>query len=199
MTASPLELIECLGSDDFNERARALAALVGLGRGAAPALREALDGEDDTVRAGAARALAEIGDPDSSDRLAAATADPNAEVRAYAALGLARAGDPRAIEALVGTIDELPDPLHYPYTGSVYALIELGPPALTAVAPLLSADAPTTRQRAFVVVRSVVSALEAGNDWAALWDELGRYDPDGDAAEREAAAEEWAAWIREQA
>jgi HEAT repeat protein len=187
------ELIERLGSDDFNERARSLAALVGLGRGAAPALRKALDDGDPTLRAQAARALSEIGDPDSADVLSAATADPDNAVRAYAAVGLARLGDTRALDALVSTIDDLPDPLHHPYTASVYALIDLGSASLPAVAPLLRAESAATRERAFLVVRSVVSATE---DWTPLWERLGRYDPNGDQVARDAAARQWEERIR---
>ncbi len=196
MTRSPEELVGLLGADDPNERARSLAALVGLGSAAVPALLEALEqAGDGDIRRRAAQGLAEIGDPGTADALAAASTDADPEVRGQAALGLARIGDPRALEALVRTIDDLADPLHYPYTGAVYALIDLGPPSLPAVAPLLSAEAPATRQRAFAVVQSVVSALD-GTDWGALWDELGRYDPAGDDAAREAAAARWAAWIR---
>ena len=194
MTTPPEELIRHLGSDDFNERARALAALVARGRSAAPSLAQALGEPGDLVRAQAAQALAEIADPDSADVLAAATDDGNADVRAHAAAGLARVGDPRAVDALVRTIDDLPDLEHHPYTSSVYGLIDLGRPSLPAVAPLLSADDPMTRLRAFVVVRSVVSTMD---DWNALWDSLGRYDPSAEPADREAAAERWRAWIRE--
>jgi HEAT repeat protein len=197
MTASPSDLIERLRSADFNERAKAFAALVGQGRSAAPALVRVLEEPDDLVRTQAARALSEIADPGTADALAAATNDGNANVRAHAAAGLARIGDERAVEAMVRTIDDLPDLMHHPYTSSVYGLIDLGRPSLPAVAPLLSADDPMTRLRAFVVVRSVVSALEEGSDWNALWDSLGRYDPDAERAEREAAAELWTDWIRD--
>jgi HEAT repeat protein len=150
---STADLIDRLASADFNERAQALAALVGEGAAAAPALVEALS--DARVRAPAARALAEIAAPDTADVLAAALDDPDPAVRGHAALGLARLRDPRALDALVRTIDDLPDPLRHPYTASVRALIELGPPALEAVEPLLAADDPTTRERAALVARSV--------------------------------------------
>jgi HEAT repeat protein len=196
VTSSPAELVRGLGADDPTERARSLAALVVLGSAAVPALLEALDRPGDgEARRLAAQGLAEIGDPRTADALAAASTDADPEVRGQAALGLARIGDRRALEALARTIDDLPDPLHHPYTGAVYALIDLGPPALTAVAPLLSAEAPATRQRAFAVVQSVVAAMD-GTDWAALWVELGRYDPAGDDTAREAAATQWARWIR---
>lgn len=195
MTTSPSELIARLGSAEFNERAKALAALVGQGRSAAPSLARALDAPDDLIRVQAARGLAEIADPSTADTLAVATDDGNADVRGNAALGLARIGDPRAVDALVRTIDDVPDLIHHPYTSSVYGLIDLGSASLPAVAPLLSADDPTTRLRAFVVVRSVVSSVDEGSDWNVLWDTLGRYDPDAERAEREAAAALWTDWI----
>jgi HEAT repeat protein len=122
------------------------------------------------------------------------TRDGNPDVRAHAALGLARVGDRRATAALVRTIDDLPDIEHHPYSLSVYGLIDLGLPALPTVVPLLSAVHAITRQRAFEVVRATVTAT--GWDWPALWTSLGRYDPDTEPAEREAAAAQWAAWCR---
>jgi HEAT repeat protein len=158
-------MIEQLGSDDANERAKALAALVMQGRAATPALIEALRSDDERVRAQAAQGLSEIADPESADALAAAGDDEAA--RGYAAVGLARIGDPRALDALVGTIDDLEDPLHFPYTAAVYALEALGQAAVPAVVPLLDAENPNTRQRAQLVLRSAVPGSE---DWdAARW------------------------------
>ena len=56
-------LVDTLGAADPNERARALAELVGAGRRATPALIEALAGTDPSVRVQVAQALAEIADP----------------------------------------------------------------------------------------------------------------------------------------
>jgi HEAT repeat protein len=169
-------VIADLGSDDFNVRARALATLVAQGRAAVPELTEALRTGDERVRPQAAQALAEVVDPGSAETFAAVLEDPLAEVRGQAAVGLARLGDPRAPDALAATLDDLPDLLHYPYTGAVYALIDLGRPALPAVVPLLSADNPETRRRAALVIGSVLGA-----------EALGDYDPDASADAREAA------------
>ena len=109
------------------------------------------------------------------------------------AAGLGRVGDPRAVEALVRTIDDRQDVLHYPYTSSVYGLIALGAPALPAVAPLLDASNPVTRQRAYAVLQSVVEAMPEIGDWQGLWERLGRYDPHDDA--QAAAAAQWRDWI----
>jgi HEAT repeat protein len=189
------ELVGRLSADDANERAKALAALVGLGPAAVPALEDALRHGDGLVRAQAAQGLAEIADPASAESLAAVTGDGDPDVRAHAAAGLARIGDPRALDALVRTIDDAPDLAHHPYTLSVYGLIDLGDTALPAVVPLLSADELATRRRALLVLRSVVSA--GGADWDRLWSELGRYDPEAAPAERDAAAGRWAAWVAE--
>lgn len=194
MSASPAELVGRLGANDANERAKALALLVAQGSAAVPALTDALAAEDARVRVQAARGLAEIVDPSSADALAAATGDADEDVRGHAAAGLVRMRDPRALDALVRTIDDAPDVLHHPYTLSVYGLIDLGEAALPAVAPLLSAEDPNTRLRAFVVLRSVVSQRE---DWEALWDALGRYDPSAEPDARDAAAARWADWIRD--
>jgi HEAT repeat protein len=197
MSEPHADLVERLSDPDFNERAKALAALVRAGRPASPALAGALDSEDDAVRAQAARGLAEIADAATADRLAAATHDRDPVVRASAALGLARINDDRAVEALVRTLDDFPDFEHDPYTSSVYALIDLGRPALPAVAPLLSAEDPTTRVQAWAVVTGVLQ--DEADAWVPLWESLGRYDPSADEEQREAAATRWQAWIRDHA
>lgn len=197
MGASVAELIDQLSSSGFNERALALAALVQQGRSATPALTRALEGPNHHLRAQAAQALGEIADPRSADALANALVDSNPDVRAHAAMGLARIADPRAIDALVRTIDDLPDETHYPYTLSVYGLIEMGRRSLPTVVPLLRAADPNTRRRAFLVIRSVLEQLPEGKDWNQRWRSLGRYDPDGDQAERDDAADRWRDWISE--
>jgi HEAT repeat protein len=151
----PEQLIARLSTEDANERAAALAGLVAQGSAAVPALRSLLEEGDDQRRAAAARALAEIADPDTADALARATEDSEPAVRGHAAVGLARIGDPRAPEALARTIDDVPDLLHHPYTAAVRALIGLGELALPAVLPLLSAEDPVTRERAALVVQAV--------------------------------------------
>jgi HEAT repeat protein len=160
------DLIARLGDENVNERKKALARLV-QERASGPLVR-ALDSDDAEIRAQAARGLSEIADPATAERLAAATEDEQAEVRAFAAVGLARIGDPRAVDALVKTIDELQDPLHYPYTAAVYALEAIGEPAVPAVVGLLNADDPNTRRRAQVVLSSAVPGSEGWDDaqWA---------------------------------
>lgn len=175
MTASAEELIEQLGSADFNLRARALAGLVALGRAAPPVLRPLLDSSDARLRALAGQALAEIGDPDSAEAFAGALHDTDAQVRARAAQGLARIGDARALDALVLTLNDLPDVLHYPATLATDLLTSHGAAALPRVIPLLKASDPMTRTRAWLVVHSIVAAMPAAGDWSSLWQALGSY------------------------
>jgi HEAT repeat protein len=189
------ELAAQLSSPEFNTRALALAELVRQGKAATPVLMEALNSSDDVLRVLGARGLGEIADPASAEALAHALDDANHEVRAHAAQGLARMNDERAIEALVRTINDLPDLEHDPYTLSIYNLIALGSPTLPAIAPLLKSTDPTTRERAFLAFRTIVSALPEGKDWQQLWQSLGSYDPHGPSQERERAADQLSSWI----
>jgi HEAT repeat protein len=189
------ELAEQLRSTEFNTRAIALAELVRQGKAATPVLLEALNSPDDVLRVQAARGLGDIADPASAEALAQALDDRNEEVRANAAQGLALMNDKRALGALVRTINDLPDLEHYPFTLSIYNLIELGSPALPAVVPLLKSSDPTTRERAFLVFTTIVSALPEGKDWQQLWQSLGSYDPHGTTPERERAADQLSSWI----
>ncbi len=197
MASAIPELVEQLRSVDFNARALALAALVRRGKAATPALVEALRSPDDGLRMQAAQGLAEIADPACAETFADALRDSNKQVRARAAQGLARIKDGRALDALVQTIDDFPDVLHSPFTLSAYELIDIGPIALPAVAPLLRSADPMTRAHAFVVVRSIVSQLPEAGDWDQLWRSLGCYEPFGADPQRDRAADQWLTWIRQ--
>ncbi|HEV2915035.1 MAG TPA: HEAT repeat domain-containing protein [Pyrinomonadaceae bacterium] len=197
MASSVEDLVEQLSSPDFNARALALAELVQHGRAATAALTKALESSDERLRAQAAQGLAEIADPASAETFAQLLNDTNGEIRARGAQGLTRINDSRAIDALVRTINDLENLLHYPYTLSTYGLIQLGPPALSAVAPLLKSDDPVTRERAFLVIRSIVSQLPEGKDWEQLQRSLGSYNPAGTTPEREQAADQWLNWIKQ--
>jgi HEAT repeat protein len=175
-------LVEMLGTPDPNERARALAELVSAGRQATPALIEALARADPAVRLQLAQALAEIADPSAEQVYTKLLEDAEPAIRGRGAQGLAAIGSPRAINALVRTIDDLPDLLHYPSTQATQALIAQGPKVAAAVAPLLEAPHPVTRDRAIMVLRSVLASPE-------LAAALGRYDAHADEADRRAAAE----------
>jgi HEAT repeat protein len=107
MTAdSILFLIEKLAHPDWEQAKQASAALIKHGAEALPALIDALDSEDDTLRAGAASALEAIGDPRAIPALVAALR-PDSPVRQpfIFALGSFGAGAvPALAEALLDPI-----------------------------------------------------------------------------------------------
>ena len=180
-------LVDTLSAADPNERARALAELVGAGSQATEALIAALARTDPSVRIQAAQALAEIADPSADQAYVELLEDPEPAVRGRGAQGLAAIGSPRALEALVRTIDDLPDLLHYPSTLAVQALIAQGRKAAVAAAPLLQAPSPITRERAILVLRSLAGQLSGPPELAAV---LARYDPYADETDRRTVAEE---------
>jgi len=172
-----------------------LGKLIQLGKQATPVLIEALSASVPRTRRLAAEGLSDIADPTSADALFQATHDTSDEVRARAATALYKLKDPRALDALVATIDDYPDELHNPYTASMYPLMRGGKEVLPLVVPLLQAPNLLTRQRAFLVVKAVATKLQQGQDWQSLWQRLGSYDPAGPQAERDAAAQQWQAWV----
>lgn len=193
MTAA--QLAEQLASPDSDRRARALAELVRLGRPASPVLRPLLARPQAPLRALAAQALAEIGNPDDAAAFANALHDPEPAVRARAAQGLAAIGDDRAVAALLLTLNDLPDVLHYPATLATHLLTALGPPALPRLAPLLKAADVETRRRAWLAMHGIVANLPEAGDWGELWQSLGGYRPEDPEPERNGAADRWADWI----
>lgn len=192
------ELVEALSASDFNERALALAELVRRGHQSTQALLAAFQTPDIELRARIAQGLAEIADPMSADTLAAMLSDPDERLRARGAQGLTRIRDPRALDALLSTIDDYPDIMREPDTLSTDGLTDLGPAVLPRVVPLLKAPNPMTRERAFLVVRRLVPQLPNGGNWQPLWEGLGRYHPTAPQGQRDAAADQWAAWIGRQ-
>ena len=189
------DLADDLGAADTNVRARALGELVQHGPAATPALLRSLGHADAEVRAQAAQALAEIADPANADVFAGMLGDADDRIRARGAYGLARLGDPRAIDALVRTIDDLEDIEHVSGSLSSYVLAGMGPEALHAVAPLLSAPRAFTRRRAFNVIQQIVSRLRGADELQARWSDFGKYDPMSEGAARETAAQQWRDWI----
>lgn len=63
---------------------------------------------------------------------------------------------PAAIEALIRTIDDAPDPAHLDITPSVDALIECGVAAVEALLPLLDAENEMTRLHAQRALEGIV-------------------------------------------
>lgn len=185
-----------LDAADPLDRASALAALVVAGRASTATLLRALSSTQPEAREMAAEGLAEVADPSAAEALASTLDDAEPRVRARAAQALASIGDPRALDALVRTIDDYPDELHPPHTVATYVLIARGRDALPAVVPLLGAPNPLTRQRAYVVLRTLASAMPEAGEWEPLWESLGTYDPmEPDRAVREAAAAQWRQWV----
>jgi HEAT repeat protein len=172
--------------------------LLRLGKPAVPVLVQALTHADARTRRLAAEGLGELRElrePASADALFAATRDSNGEVRARAATALHKLGDPRALTALVATLNDYPDELHNPYTASMYPLMNGGPAVLPLVAPLLLAADLDSRERAFLIVRAVVSRHYKQEAWTTLWETLGRYDPAAPQAARDDAARQWQDWV----
>lgn len=195
-TATHVEQIKArLYSTDQDTSGLALGELIRLGKQATPILLEALTNSNPRTRRLAAEGLGEIADPASADALFQATHDTNPEVRARAATALYTLGDKRALAALVATLDDYPDILHNPYTASMYPLMRGGKEVLPLVVPLLQAPNDLTRERAFLIVKAVVSKLPQGHDWNKLWQSLGSYDPAGSQAERDKAAQQWEQWL----
>ena len=195
-TATPMEQIKArLYSTDQDTSALALGELIRLGKKATPVLLEALTNPNPRTRRLAAEGLSEIADPASADALFQATHDTNPEVRARAATALHQLGDKRSLSALVATLDDYPDILHNPYTASMYPLMRSGKEVLPLVIPLLQAPNDLTRERAFLIVKAVVSKLPQGQDWNQLWQSLGSYNPAGQKAERDKAAQQWQEWL----
>ena len=185
-------LVAALDDAEPNERARALAGLVEAGPAATRALVAKLRSSDPSSRPQVAQALAEIGDSRAEDVYRELVDDPDPAVRGRGAQGLATIGSPVALKALVRTIDDLPDVLHYPATVATYALIQLGPRAAPAVASLLIAPDPATRDRAVLVLHTLAGRLPATEELMAA---LGRYRAAASEAERMAAAEEIAGLV----
>ncbi|MCW5317440.1 hypothetical protein GTQ43_27620 [Nostoc sp. KVJ3] len=195
-TATPMEQIKArLYSTDQDTSGLALGELIRLGKKATPVLLEALTNANPRTRRLAAEGLSEIADPASADALFQATHDTNPEVRARAATALHQLGDKRSLPALVATLDDYPDILHNPYTASMYPLMRGGKEVLPLVIPLLQAPNDLTRERAFLIVKAVVSKLPQGQDWNQLWQSLGSYDPAAPEAKRNKAAQQWQEWL----
>ncbi len=115
-----------------------------------PALIEALNFVDDQIRAGAAAALGDIGDPRAVEPLIIAMRDPwSPAVRRAAAESLGRFRDARAIPHLVATLG---DDWMFVRLAAAEALAATGEPALEPVIEALSGVSPTERAMATVVL-----------------------------------------------
>lgn len=131
-------LIAILVDSQWDVRSVANEALVRIGAGAVEPLVAALkDGGvlgASGVRAYAASALGQIGDPRAVDPLIAALKDETGGVRAFAASALGQIGDPRAVEPLIAA---LKGEGGWARKEAVEALGQIGDPR--AVEPLVAA------------------------------------------------------------
>jgi HEAT repeat protein len=136
-------------------------------------------------------------DPQSLETFRSALHDSDEEVRAIGARGLFLLGEEDAIQALLSTFNDAPDPL------AVESLIELGLAGLSALLPLLNDPDPLTRQRGQHVLATVTYRLlekelqprpltnELRSAWETLWQKNGNYRWDAPADQRAASIERW--------
>jgi HEAT repeat protein len=116
-------LVAELGSKDAVERREARAALVQIGSAAVSPLWHALDAPQQHFRWEAAKALAEIADPTSAERLVAALGDKDSDVRWVVGEALIALGR-ESVKPLLTTLtkSDLPDGV---YQGAHHVLHDL--------------------------------------------------------------------------
>jgi HEAT repeat protein len=153
------------------------------------------------------RELAGLRDPRAADLFRQAIRSDDEDVRAIAASGLTNLGVDDALDALIATINDAPDPLHHDVTPAVVALTRLGLRGLPPILDLLDSTDPLTRQRAQKVLERVTFAdvsgaakpgqasEAAGSRWAALWAANESYDWNAPAPRRQAAIARWRRWV----
>jgi HEAT repeat protein len=178
---------------------RAAAALLSrLGQPAHPAHRKAM-----------LRTLLALHYLPSVDLFRSALRDADEEVRAIGARGLFLLGTEDALQALVSTLHDDPNPLHIELTPAVESLIELGLAGLSALWPLLNDADPLARQRAQHVLATVTYRLlenqlqprpltnVARTAWESLWQQNGNYRWDGPPDQRATSITRWQAWLEQ--
>jgi HEAT repeat protein len=130
---------------DIFGRVRSLTAI--------PVLRAILDDSDTDIRARAAHALGQIGDPGSVPDLIRTLSDPEWPVRAMAARALGRISGTEAVEPLCGV---LTDGQWWVRVNAAEALRAKGPQGQSALIGMLDSDDPYAREQ------SVLMLEEAG-------------------------------------
>jgi HEAT repeat protein len=189
--------IEGLKSSNQNIAANAYQNLIVFGRKATPHLLKVLaEDENNSARALATEALANISDPSSQDKMYFYLNDINEKVRSWSAVTLRKLNDPRAKVALIRTINDTPDLLHADQTLSTYALIAWGAEILPDIIPLLNVTNFSTRRRAFSVVSGIVNREFVGElTWQEIWKNNGSFLPEMEEKERLICIEKWKEWI----
>lgn len=99
-------LVRALGYEQESACADARAALVGLGAGAAPAVRAAVASQDPKVRKGAVLLLGELGDRTSQELLVGAAHSEDPGTRWAAIEALAKVGDAAAANAFIAALED---------------------------------------------------------------------------------------------
>ncbi|WP_214019805.1 HEAT repeat domain-containing protein [Methanoculleus sp.] len=134
--------LNALQSDDEEIRAAAVAALQSLGSPAVEFLIMVLSDPHEGVRIAAAEGIGEIGDARGVDALILLTGDAGQDVRSAAAAALGRIGDARAIDPLIRLFGDA-------YTGvrsvAAAAVAALGPDALEPLEAALDDPVPVVR------------------------------------------------------
>ncbi|MDK2889454.1 MAG: hypothetical protein PWR21_85 [Methanoculleus sp.] len=134
--------LNALQSDDEEIRAAAVAALRSMGSPAVEFLIMALADPHDGVRIAAAEGIGEIGDASGVDALILLTNDAGQDVRSAAAAALGRAGDARAIGPLIRLFGDA-------YSGvrsvAAAAVAAFGPDALEPLEAALDDPVPVVR------------------------------------------------------
>ncbi len=102
------ELVEELSSRDGMVRGRARVALVLEGSKAVPPLLDLLDSRHKHTRWEAARTLAAIADPSTTDTLVILLSDRESDMRWIASMGLIKIG-PSCVPAVLGKLVDAPD------------------------------------------------------------------------------------------
>lgn len=147
---------------DIFGRARSLKAI--------PLLRGLLLDADPDVRARAAHALGQIGDPGSIPDLVEALTDPSWPARAMAAKALGRIPGARAVEALCGA---LTDPQWWVRANAAEALKAKGDPGRRALLSMLDSNDAYAREQAVLMLQEA-GVLDSSVEQLASGDEAER-------------------------
>jgi HEAT repeat protein len=196
-----------LRAADVRTQNEGVAAAIGLGAAAVPALLELL-GEPGVARGQVAFTLAEIADGRARSAFVAGLSDADEQVRAQSARGLSRLGDPAALGACLGALNDDPDPLHLDRTPAVEALGAMGLAAVPGLLDLMAADDEMTRlraQRALELVLGRRHGFQPGAGFPtpqavaamrAEWLANGDYDYAALEERRRAALDCWQRWLK---
>jgi len=134
----------------------------------------------------------------TDDQILAGLDDPDETVRSRSAVELARRHHPRAVEACLRTLKDRAEPANVYSTPSVWALVQIGVPALRPLLARLMDEDATTRLCAMHAVEQITKRqfgfdglqwpAHAYDRWARWWQHIG-YAHDADSATRASAVQ----------